>query len=240
MDVLGTYLNEIGRFPLLTYDEEVALAARINGPDAADAVIARNWLVSCNLRLVVKNLPKERPANVSVMDLIQEGNKVLLRAAEKYHGRNRFSTYATHWIRRGVNSGRLNQSLIHIPEETILLLVRGGATGAAAQRAAVAQRCIGITSSRRQLRNHPEPEQDIDRINRLNAVNEVLSHLSQSTCPVTRRRVDIVRRVYGLTGSGVRQTVKEAARQYKVCRATADNEIKRFMPLLAKKLTPYL
>jgi len=98
MDKTGyqSYIQEIRRFNLLSADEECALAKRIGEGDDA----ARIKLVKCNLRLVVSIARKFNTSQVSVMDLIQEGNLGLMTAASKYKtGFNtRFSTYAYSWI----------------------------------------------------------------------------------------------------------------------------------------------
>ena len=104
-DGLSWFLNAIGREPLLTREEEVALAKRIERGDLA----AKNRLVEANLRLVVHNAKRYRRdrsggAELSFLDLIQEGTVGLIRAAEKFDYRKgfKFSTYATLWIRQSI------------------------------------------------------------------------------------------------------------------------------------------
>jgi RNA polymerase primary sigma factor len=100
VDSLRRYLDEIGRFPLLTRSEEVRLAVRIEAGDPA----ARQRLVESNLRLVVAIARSFRASSVELLDLIQEGTLGLMRAVERYDWRRgtRFSTYAAWWIRHGV------------------------------------------------------------------------------------------------------------------------------------------
>jgi RNA polymerase primary sigma factor len=100
-DALQLFLNEAGRFPLLTPDEEVELAKAIERGDLA----AKERMVNSNLRLVVSIARKYQGVGpLSLLDLIQEGMLGLIRAAEKFDWRKgfRFSTYATLWIRQAI------------------------------------------------------------------------------------------------------------------------------------------
>jgi RNA polymerase primary sigma factor len=100
-DALQLFLNEAGRYKLLTPDEEVELAKRIERGDLA----AKDLMVNSNLRLVVSIARKYRGlGELSLLDLIQEGMLGLIRAAEKFDWRKgfRFSTYATLWIRQAI------------------------------------------------------------------------------------------------------------------------------------------
>ena len=115
-DLVQMYLREIGRVDLLTTDEEVALAKRIEKGD----LMAKQRLTEANLRLVVSIAKKYvgRSHNLSLLDLIQEGNIGLFRAVEKfdYHRGYKFSTYATWWIRQAVTRALADQSrTIRIP-----------------------------------------------------------------------------------------------------------------------------
>jgi RNA polymerase primary sigma factor len=110
------YLHEIGRVSLLSSDEEVSLAKRIEKGDLA----AKQKLTEANLRLVVSIAKKYvgRSHNLSLLDLIQEGNIGLFRAVEKFDYRKgyKFSTYATWWIRQAVTRALADQSrTIRIP-----------------------------------------------------------------------------------------------------------------------------
>ena len=99
-DSLQLFLNEIGRYPLLTAEEEVELAKRIERGDLE----AKERLVNSNLRLVVSNARRYQNHGLSLLDLIQEGTLGLIRAAEKFDWRRgyKFSTYATFWIRQAL------------------------------------------------------------------------------------------------------------------------------------------
>src|SRR4051812_18009053 len=113
-DSLQLFLNEAGRYPLLTAAEEVELAKRIERGDKA----AKDRMVNSNLRLVVSIAKKYQGHGLSLLDLIQEGIIGLIRAVEKFDWRRgyKFSTYATWWIRQAVQRGVANKSrTIRIP-----------------------------------------------------------------------------------------------------------------------------
>src|SRR5688572_30961387 len=102
-DTLQLFLNEIGRHRLLTPDEEIELAKRIERGDLA----AKDRMINANLRLVVSIAKKYQGSELTLLDLIQEGILGLIRAVEKFDWRKgyRFSTYATWWIRQAVERG---------------------------------------------------------------------------------------------------------------------------------------
>ncbi len=113
-DALQLFLNEAGRYPLLTAQEEVELAKRIERGDKE----AKDMMVNSNLRLVVSIAKKYQGHDLSLLDLIQEGIIGLIRAVEKFDWRRgfKFSTYATWWIRQAVQRGVANKSrTIRIP-----------------------------------------------------------------------------------------------------------------------------
>lgn len=115
-DLVQMYLKEIGRVPLLTGEEEVKLAKAIEKGD----LNAKQRLTEANLRLVVSIAKKYvgRSHNLSLLDLIQEGNIGLFRAVEKFDFRKgfKFSTYATWWIRQAITRALADQSrTIRIP-----------------------------------------------------------------------------------------------------------------------------
>lgn len=145
-DAVQHYLQEIGRVALLTASEEVSLAERIEQGNAAEIRLAeaegltlalrrslnqeiqsgedaRRHLIQANLRLVVSIAKKYVGRGLSLLDLIQEGNIGLMRAVEKFDHRkgNRFSTYATWWIRQAVTrsiaeQGRTIRLPVHMSE----------------------------------------------------------------------------------------------------------------------------
>ncbi len=115
-DSVQMYLREIGKTPLLTSDEEKELAKRIEKGD----IEARNKLIQANLRLVVSIAKRYigRTPNLTLLDLIQEGNMGLARAVDKFDYRRgfKFSTYATWWIRQAITRALADQSrTIRIP-----------------------------------------------------------------------------------------------------------------------------
>src|SRR4051794_17628432 len=113
-DALQLFLNEAGRFTLLTAAEEVDLAKRIERGDQA----AKELMINSNLRLVVSIAKRYQGHGLSLLDLIQEGIIGLIRAVEKFDWRKgfKFSTYATWWIRQAVQRGVANKSrTIRIP-----------------------------------------------------------------------------------------------------------------------------
>jgi RNA polymerase primary sigma factor len=146
LDSIQNYLQEIGRVALLTAAEEVELAERMERAAAAAARLAtetnlrpeqraelhgdvvagqeaRRHLIQANLRLVVSIAKKYVGRGMSLLDLVQEGNIGLMRAVEKfdYHKGNRFSTYATWWIRQAVSraiaeQGRTIRLPVHMSE----------------------------------------------------------------------------------------------------------------------------
>ncbi|AMB94918.1 RNA polymerase sigma factor RpoD [Aerococcus sanguinicola] len=125
-DPVRMYLKEIGRVSLLTADEEVALAKRIEEGDP----IAKQELAEANLRLVVSIAKRYVGRGMSFLDLIQEGNMGLMKAVEKFDYTKgfKFSTYATWWIRQAITRSIADQArTIRIPVhmvETINKLVR--------------------------------------------------------------------------------------------------------------------
>jgi RNA polymerase primary sigma factor len=117
-DALQMFLNEIGRHPLLTAQEEVELAKRIERGDKA----AKDRMVNSNLRLVVSIAKRYQGHGLSLLDLIQEGIIGLIRAVEKFDWRRgyKFSTYATWWIRQAVQRGIANKAReIRIPAHIV-------------------------------------------------------------------------------------------------------------------------
>jgi RNA polymerase primary sigma factor len=119
LDSLRLYLRSIGRVPLLSGDEEVALAKRIERGDCA----AKQHMVEANLRLVVSIAKGYVGRGLTLLDLIQEGSLGLIRAVEKFDYRRgyKFSTYATWWIRQAVtralaDKGRTIRIPVHMVE----------------------------------------------------------------------------------------------------------------------------
>ncbi len=119
-DSVQMYLREIGKYPLLSSEEEIDLAKKIERGEET----ARQRLMLSNLRLVVSIAKKYvgRSANLTLLDLIQEGNIGLSRAVDKFDYRKgfKFSTYATWWIRQGITRALADQArTIRIPVHMI-------------------------------------------------------------------------------------------------------------------------
>jgi RNA polymerase primary sigma factor len=117
-DALQLFLNEIGRYPLLTAAQEVELAKRIERGDAR----AKEQMINSNLRLVVSIAKHYQGHGLLLLDLIQEGIIGLIRAAEKFDWRKgfKFSTYATWWIKQAVQRGVANKArVIRIPVHVV-------------------------------------------------------------------------------------------------------------------------
>ena len=129
-DLVKLYLRDIGRYPLLTKDDEARLAQAIEAGRDATALVAsdatltpakkrelrrierraadaQQTFVSCNLRLVVSIAKKYQASGIPLLDLAQEGNLGLIHAVEKFdwHKGFKFSTYATWWIRQAISRG---------------------------------------------------------------------------------------------------------------------------------------
>ena len=150
-DTIGLYLKEVGRVPLLTAEEEVDLAQRIERGRLSreelargnvtprrryelqqlihDGWAAREHLITANSRLVISVAKKYMGRGVPFLDLIQEGNIGLIRAAKKfdYHRGHKFSTYATWWIRQAVtraiaDQGRTIRVPVHMGDQINKLL----------------------------------------------------------------------------------------------------------------------
>jgi RNA polymerase primary sigma factor len=123
LDSLRLYLREIGKVPLLTADQEVSLAKRIERGD----MNAKQQMIEANLRLVVSIAKGYLGRGLSFLDLIQEGSLGLIRAVEKFDYRKgyKFSTYATWWIRQAVTRAIADKArTIRIPVHMVEKLNR--------------------------------------------------------------------------------------------------------------------
>ena len=117
-DTTKLFLDEIGRYPLLTADEEIELAKAIEAGDPA----AKERMINSNLRLVVFMAKRYQNQGLTLLDLIQEGILGLIRAVEKFDWRRgfKFSTYATWWIRQSIQRGIQNKArTIRLPAHAL-------------------------------------------------------------------------------------------------------------------------
>jgi len=117
-DLVKTYLQEIGKVPLLTREEEIELAKRVQQGDEK----AREKMALANLRLVVSIAKRYKGLGLPLLDLIQEGNIGLMKAVEKFDWTKgyKFSTYATWWIRQAISRALADKSrTIRIPAHII-------------------------------------------------------------------------------------------------------------------------
>ncbi len=119
LDIFHLYLKDISTIPLLTAEEERILAERVAEGDE----IAKQRLINANLRLVVSVAKRYKGRGLPLTDLVQEGSIGLIRASEKFDCTmgNKFSTYATHWIRQAINralcdTGRTIRIPVHMNE----------------------------------------------------------------------------------------------------------------------------
>ena len=153
LDGVKAYLKSIGNHPRLSFDQEKELSVKALAGDR-DAV---NTLVECNLLLVVSVAKKYYGCGLPLLDLIQEGNLGLIKAAEKYDGSKgfRFSTYATYWIRQAISRALGDQSrTIRIPANMVELLSKvKKATAELTQK-------LGRTPSDKEIAKHLDIEVD--------------------------------------------------------------------------------
>ncbi len=122
-NAIRQYLGEIGRYPLLTAEQEMRIARRM----AEGNMEAQQRLVEANLRLVVSIAKRYNNHGLSLLDLVQEGNLGLIRAAQKFDPKRgfRFSTYATWWIRQAISRAVAEHTrTIHIPVHVVELIYK--------------------------------------------------------------------------------------------------------------------
>jgi RNA polymerase primary sigma factor len=181
-DSLQAYLQEIGRYPLLTRVEEVQLAKRI----AAGDELARKRMTESNLRLVVTIAKGYQGRGADLLDLIQEGTVGLMRAVDRYDWRRdvKFSTYAAWWIRHGISQALTTARSIRIPES---LLER-----AAAVRAA--ERELGSRLGRRPLTSELAAALELttEQVDEARASTQPLSSLEEPTSGEDTQRIDLL------------------------------------------------
>jgi RNA polymerase primary sigma factor len=117
-DAMRLFLDDLGRYPLLTREEQVELAKRVEQGDEE----ARQQMIASNLRLVVHWARRYQGRGIELVDLVQEGTFGLMRAVEKFDWRRgfRFSTYATWWIRQSLQRAVQSKArAIRLPEDAL-------------------------------------------------------------------------------------------------------------------------
>ena len=122
-NAIRQYLSEIGRYPLLTAEQEMQIAWRVSEGNME----AQQQLIEANLRLVVSIAKRYNNQGIFLLDLVQEGNLGLIRAAQKFDPSRgfRFSTYATWWIRQAISRAVAEHTrTIHIPVHVVELIYK--------------------------------------------------------------------------------------------------------------------
>src|SRR5689334_548385 len=209
-DALGLFFAEVRRFPLLSAEEEVELAKRVETGDRE----AKERMINSNLRLVVSIARRYPRDQLTLLDLIQEGTFGLIRAVEKFDWRRgfKFSTYATWWIRQAVDRGLHNKSrTIRMPvhviqrERTVAKLERslGEILDRSPTPEEIAQRSDLSLKQVREVLDAPRTVTSLDK-----PITEgeegTLGELMASDAPPPDEEVDI-----GLSAEVVRRAVEE-------------------------------
>ena len=158
-DPVKVYLKEIGRVPLLSPEEEINLALKIQagGPEGEKA---KQRLSEANLRLVVSIAKRYVGRGMQFLDLIQEGNLGLIKAVEKFdHTKGfKFSTYATWWIRQAITRAIADQArTIRIPVHMVETINK-------VKKRCPASCCTATAMSRRQTRSREELDMPVDKV----------------------------------------------------------------------------
>ena len=201
-DPVRMYLKEIGKVPLLSAEEEIELAKRMENGDQA----AKKRLAEANLRLVVSIAKRYVGRGMLFLDLIQEGNLGLIKAVEKfdYTKGYKFSTYATWWIRQAITRAIADQArTIRIPVhmvETINKLIR------------VSRQLL------QELGREPTPEEIAEEMNMpVERVREILKISQEPVSLETEREQKVLRLRFGLD-DGRARTLEEVGKEFSVTR----------------------
>jgi RNA polymerase primary sigma factor len=245
LDSLRLYLRSIGRVPLLTAEEEVTLAKRIERGDVA----AKQHMVEANLRLVVSIAKGYVGRGLTLLDLIQEGSLGLIRAVEKFDYRRgyKFSTYATWWIRQAVTRSladkgrtiripvhmveRLNK-LVHAERRLIQQLGREPSPGELAKELECSVRevrdVMRITQQPISLEKPVGEEddsaladfvEDVSSASPFEIASEALrrENVSRVLAALPRREREVIEMRYGIVG-GRSRTLEEVGRAFNITR----------------------
>jgi RNA polymerase primary sigma factor len=245
LDSLRLYLRAIGRVPLLSAEEEVALAKRIERGDVA----AKQHMVEANLRLVVSIAKGYVGRGLTLLDLIQEGSLGLIRAVEKFDYRRgyKFSTYATWWIRQAVtrslaDKGRTIRIPVHMVERLNKLvhaerrlIQQLGREPSAAELAAELEcsarevrEVMRITQQPISLEKPVGEEddsaladfvEDVSAASPFEIASEALrrEHITRVLASLPRREREVIEMRYGIVG-GRSRTLEEVGRAFNITR----------------------
>jgi RNA polymerase primary sigma factor len=245
-DPVRMYLKEIGKIPLLTSDEEIELAKKIQDGDQD----AKHKLAEANLRLVVSIAKRYVGRGMQFLDLIQEGNLGLIKAVEKfdYEKRFKFSTYATWWIRQAITRAIADQArTIRIPVhmvETINKLIRtqrqfvqtNGREPLPRELAEImkcsedrVREILKISQEPVSLETPIGEEEDSHlgdfiKDDNVPVPNDVATssalheQLMEALKSLTPREADVIKRRFGLTPDGRQRTLEEVGAEFKVTR----------------------
>ncbi len=245
LDSLRLYLSAIGRVPLLSAEEEVCLAKRIERGEVA----AKQQMIEANLRLVVSIAKGYMGRGMTLLDLIQEGSLGLIRAVEKFDYRRgyKFSTYATWWIRQSVtrsiaDKGRtiripvhMTERLNHVVYAERALIQRLGRDPSAAEIAAELECSIGEVREVQRMAQQPvslekpigdeedsalaDFVEDATAASPFDLAAEELRRQSvgRVLASLPRREREVLEMRYGITGDRVR-TLDEVGRAFNITR----------------------
>jgi RNA polymerase primary sigma factor len=239
-DALQLFLNEVSRHRLLTAEEEVALAKRIERGDQE----AKDRMINSNLRLVVSLAKKYHASRLSLLDLIQEGILGLIRATEKFDWRRgyKFSTYATWWIRQAIERGIANKAreirvpvhvlqrerkLARIARELAIELEREPTDEEVAQRAEIPLKQLHevreaarvLTSLDRPVGEEEEAtlgdlfDSDEPDVGETVAVNLAADAVRRAVSALPEDERSVVKLRYGLNGDPDPKSIEEVVRQ---------------------------
>jgi RNA polymerase primary sigma factor len=247
-DSVRIYLQQIGKIPLLSVEEELSIAKQIHDNNSA---IAKSTLVNANLRLVVSIAKKYIGRGLSFLDLIQEGNMGLMKAAERfdYTKGNKFSTYATWWIQQSITRAiadkariirlpiHLIDSLNKIKKATIDLTTELGRTPSNDEIAyrlgfsigklnnilKSAQTTISIESPVNQKDDSTKISDSIVDESTIAPENRVsqedlLGEITKMLEKLSPKEKDVLIKRYGLDNNGEKKTLDEVGNEYGVSR----------------------
>ena len=221
-DSIQMYLREIGKIPLLNGEQEVALAKRKERNDKE----AERRLIEANLRLVVSIAKKFVGKQMSLLDLIQEGNIGLFRAVKKFEYRKgyKFSTYATWWIRQAITRALADQSrTIRIPVHMVEIAAEmGEELEKVLHIRRISQETVSLETSVGEDDEDSKLEDFIEDVKSISpdraAARELLrDYVHQSMKELSPREQKILEMRFGLV-DGVSHTLEEVGKEFDVTR----------------------